>query len=299
MITLVSHSVGTVTTHAQTKAREGGTVLCREQPHRVNSDEVEEGEVQVGKDTAEEGMVEESEVVLNEQKERFEGMQLAEDDAIVSDDIVTQFISDPNYKTLVDTYKSELGRDETLAQWHWKADRLLDGFRWSDGILVRNVEDGLTGTRTVCVLTGLRTKFLSMVNKCTSHLTHSKMIQLLKRSCTWPSMLKDAKSHCKACRKCQEYKTGASRAPMAEVPIMTEPFNNLVFDIVGPFDRSGAGFKYHLTYTCLAPRFPEAILLEDHDSHGGSRWNTESLQQAWRTIHTAFSSRYSICLCSS
>ena len=92
----------------------------REQPHPVNSDEVEEGEVEegevhVGRDTAEEGMVEESEVVLNEQNEKFEGMQLAEDDAIVGEDVVTQFIVDPNDKTLVDTYKSELGRDETLA----------------------------------------------------------------------------------------------------------------------------------------------------------------------------------------
>ena len=41
-------------------------------------------------------------------------MQLAEDDA--NEDVVTQFIVDPNDKTLVDTYKSELGRDKTLAQ---------------------------------------------------------------------------------------------------------------------------------------------------------------------------------------
>ena len=72
-------------------------------------------------------------------------MQLAEDDAIVSEDVVTRLIVDSNEKkTLVVTYKSELGRDETLAQWCWKADRQLDSFRWSDGILVRNIEDGLT-----------------------------------------------------------------------------------------------------------------------------------------------------------
>ena len=45
---------------------------------------------------------------------------------------------------------------------------------------------------------------------------------------------------------------------MAEVPIMTEPFNNLAF----PFDRSGAGFKYLLTCISLASRFPEAIPLK-------------------------------------
>ena len=56
-------------------------------------------------------------------------------------------------KTLVVTYKSELGRDETLAQCRWKADRQLDGFRWSDGILVRNIEDGLAGTRIVVCVT--------------------------------------------------------------------------------------------------------------------------------------------------
>ena len=106
-------------------------------------------------------------------------------------------------------------------------------------------------------------KFLSMGHQCTGYLSHTKMIQLLKHSCTWPSMFVDAKSHCKPCRKCQEYtKTGASRAPTAEAPIMTEPINNLAFDIVGPFDRSGAGFKYLLTCICLASRFPEAIPLK-------------------------------------
>ena len=67
--TLVSHSAGTVTTHAQTKAREDSDPeeaqsYAHEQPHPVNSNEVEEDEAQVERDMTEEGMVEELEVVL-------------------------------------------------------------------------------------------------------------------------------------------------------------------------------------------------------------------------------------------
>ena len=45
---------------------------------------------------------------------------------------------------------------------------------------------------------------------------------------------------------------------MGEMPIHDIPFNNVAIDIVGPFPRA-KGFKFLLTYICLASRYPEAI----------------------------------------
>ena len=42
------------------------------------------------------------------------------------------------------------------------------------------------------------------------------------------------------------------------MPIHKVPFENVAVDIVGPFPRSH-GFRYLLTYICLASRYLEAI----------------------------------------
>ena len=36
----------------------------------------------------------------------------------------------------------------------------------------------------------------------------------------------------------------------------------MAFDIVGPFPRSKSGYKYLLTYICMASRYPDAIPLK-------------------------------------
>ena len=54
-------------------------------------------------------------------------------------------------------------------------------------------------------------------------------------------------------------KGGPAEAPMGVMPIHKVPFENVAVDIVGPFPRSH-GFRYLLTYICLASRYPEAML---------------------------------------
>ena len=48
---------------------------------------------------------------------------------------------------------------------------------------------------------------------------------------------------------------------MREVPIYKVQFENVAIDIVGPFPRSH-GYRYLLTYICLASKCPEAIPLK-------------------------------------
>ena len=48
---------------------------------------------------------------------------------------------------------------------------------------------------------------------------------------------------------------------MGEMPVYRVPFEQVAIDIVGPFPRSH-GYRYLLTYICLASRYPEAIPLK-------------------------------------
>ena len=56
-------------------------------------------------------------------------------------------------------------------------------------------------------------------------------------------------------------------APMALVPQITEPFERLIIDIVGPIrPKTKQGYLYMLTTLCPATKFPEAIPLKKADS---------------------------------
>ena len=55
----------------------------------------------------------------------------------------------------------------------------------------------------------------------------------------------------------------APKAPLQTVPVITEPFKKIAFDIVGPFPRTKDGYKYILLTICIASKYPEAILLKD------------------------------------
>ena len=66
----------------------------------------------------------------------------------------------------------------------------------------------------------------------------------------------------RACEECQKKrKGGLAEVPMGEMPVHKIPFENVAIDIVGPFPRSH-GYRFLLTYICLASKYPEAIPLK-------------------------------------
>ena len=159
-------------------------------------------------------------------------------------------------------YRAELAGDETLVEWKTHADVRRYGFLWDDGILKRVVEDELEGNRELVVIpVGLRSSMLILVHDHLGHVGAGKMAWMLRQSCTWPGISGDVKRYGKACGECQKMrKGGASEVPMGVMPIYKVPFENVAIDIVGPFPRSH-GYKYLLTYICLASKYPEAIPL--------------------------------------
>ena len=156
-------------------------------------------------------------------------------------------------------YKGALGSDETLKEWKGWGTTRTNGFLC---ILKRVVEDVITGSRELVVIpVGMRQRMLALVHDYLGHVGSGKMIWMLKQSCCWPGLSGDAKRYGRACGECQKMRRrGLAEVPMGEMPIHKVPFENVAIDIVGPFPRSH-GFKYILTYICLASRYPEAIPL--------------------------------------
>ena len=75
---------------------------------------------------------------------------------------------------------------------------------------------------------------------------------------------RDVVRFCKTCRVCQL--TGKPNqtippAPLYPIPVIDQPFDHAIADIVGPLVRSTGGYHYILTMMCAATCFPEAVPL--------------------------------------
>ena len=117
--------------------------------------------------------------------------------------------------------------------------------------------------REVLVLPKLfRDKVLRTAHESTGHLGRRKVILLVGRRFDWPLLTKDA-THCKSCVVCQRCnKAGPRKTPTVERSVLTEPFQSVAIDLVGPLLKAKGGFRYVLTYICMASRWPDAMPLK-------------------------------------
>ena len=68
--------------------------------------------------------------------------------------------------------------------------------------------------------------------------------------------------YCRACPSCQMCsKSKARKVPMMERVVMSEPFEVMAFDIVGPMPKGKGGHRFLLTAICMSSRWPEALPL--------------------------------------
>ena len=156
-------------------------------------------------------------------------------------------------------------QDDTLLKVKSQADNQELGYSWDAGIVMHEQEVLNIGTvKRIVVPKKFRQTILDLAHKHAGHLGIAKVRALLAPFYTWPGIHRDVRAHCLACPICQVTKRGVPpQAPNQCMPILTEPFEKMATDIVGPFPRSFRGYKYVLTTICLASKYPDVIPLRD------------------------------------
>lgn len=99
------------------------------------------------------------------------------------------------------------------------------------------------------------------------HLGQKKMGQRILKRFYWPTLFKDVADFCRSCEVCQKSThRRVPKAPMIPLPVVSEPFQRVAMDIVGPLPRSHAGNRYVLVVCDYATRNPEAMALRNIDA---------------------------------
>ncbi len=156
-----------------------------------------------------------------------------------------------------------LAEDEGLKLWRELGEKKERGFEWKKGVLVRGQYVEWEQFRDVLVVPKkFRKRILVLGHEKGGHLGSEKVAQMVGRYFTWPGMVRDILEHCSSCKLCQvRSKHKPRRAPIVERPVMTEPFESVAVDLVGPLPKGKGGCRFLLTYVCLASRWPEAVPL--------------------------------------
>ena len=134
----------------------------------------------------------------------------------------------------------ETRTDPSLKAWRVLADKGEQGFCWQDDLMYQATT---THTLELIHLMVLPSKFrprvLDLAHERSGHLGARKVKALVKQRFVWPGMVID---HCRSCVVCQRCnKTKARKVPLIEREVLTEPFEVLAFDIVGPLPKVVAG----------------------------------------------------------
>ena len=158
----------------------------------------------------------------------------------------------------------ETRKDKSLEIWRKLAEKNEKGFKLKNGLLFLTVTDSVFQAIEVLVLPKLfRMKVLKAAHDGAGHLGHRKVLMIVRRKFTWPLLTKDVVQYCNSCLVCQQCsKASVRKAPMVERPVLSEPFELLAFDLVGPLPKAKGRFRYVLTAVCMATKWPQAIPLK-------------------------------------
>ena len=187
---------------------------------------------------------------------------------------------DTNYDSTVRESIIQMQHDdpEVSALFDKAVDAEQAGKEWScyidqDGLLIRKWRCPLASKddadATLCQVvapSGLRPHLLSLAHDhpMSGHAGVRKTKSRLFQHFWWPGAAKDVAEYCRTCHVCQQVgkpNQTPIKAPLKPIPVMGEPFEDIMLDIVGPLPKTSKGFEYCLTILDMATRFPEAIAL--------------------------------------
>ena len=101
------------------------------------------------------------------------------------------------------------------------------------------------------------------------HFSIAKTRAILNDKFTWPKMGSEINTYILACTKCKRFnKVAHKQAPFYNRPTITEPYEEIALDIIGPLPRSKHGYRFALTAICMASRWPEVYPLHNAEAEG-------------------------------
>ena len=158
---------------------------------------------------------------------------------------------------------AEVRSDPTLKGWRELAGKGENGFSWEKDLLYKDVSTHVLDVVQLLVLPkGFRSKVLELAHEGMNHMGARRVTALLRQRFAWPGMGQDVIRHCRSCPTCQQCaKAPARKVPMQERDVLSEPFESVAVDIVGPLPKGKGGCRFLLTAVCMASRWPEAIPL--------------------------------------
>ena len=134
---------------------------------------------------------------------------------------------------------------------------------WQDDLLYQATTTHTLETAHLMALPlKFRARVLDLAHERSGHLGARKVKALVKQRFVWPGVGQDVVDHCRSCETCQRCsKAPARKVPLVEREVLTEPFEVIAFDIVGPLPKGKGGCRFLLTAICMASKWPEEIPL--------------------------------------
>ena len=112
-----------------------------------------------------------------------------------------------------------------------------------------------------------RQQLLRVAHDNSGHLSQQRTAVLIKKKFTWPNMTTDIAQYVKSCQSCQSRnKTAHKPCPTQTRPTISEPYEEVAMDIIGPHPRRKGGYKYALTLMCMASRWAQNYPLKQPDT---------------------------------
>ncbi len=107
-----------------------------------------------------------------------------------------------------------------------------------------------------------RQPILELSHEKAGHIEVKKVRSLINRRFTWPEMSQDIEQHVSSCNLCTHFnKADNKTAKVMDCPILSELFQHVAVDMVGPLPKGRGRARYVLTYVCLTSRWPEGVPL--------------------------------------
>ena len=169
-----------------------------------------------------------------------------------------------------ETLISEQQTDESLLKVREMALKSENGYVMSQGVLVHQYHDELGDTITRVVVPKCRRQHVLQLGHSSllaGHFGVKKTYARISRHFVWPGLSVNVKELVRGCPGCQRAANNSrAKAPLQPLPVVSEPFSRVAFDLVGPLPKTTSGYRYLLTFMCLFTKYPEAIPLKRVDN---------------------------------